>query len=189
MVPVLKGICCIFQAPTRLFPGPDVDPLPSPQSDKLPLRRPISSAPPRRPVSTRSVIIVLWSVCLNRFVFQTTSGLRLSEGALTFLVFPEAASTNTHLQWETPSTLSPFLHRWLDHRFLNHWIQPHHGEVGWFILFWTTSFRFPDLCWSHQCTSKARNPSLPPCWLQPHSWIRNSFSVQLASFQPYALER
>lgn len=45
----------ILQVPTRLFLGPDVDPLPLPRSDKLPLRRPISSAPPRRQVNTWQV--------------------------------------------------------------------------------------------------------------------------------------
>ena len=191
VVPGLKWKPFYFAGPYTIVSGPRRGSTPIASVRQASTQAPnIISSTQKTSKYLTSDIIILWSMCLSRFMFQTISGLRLLEAAPTFLVFPEAASTNTHLPWETPSTLLPFLQRWLGHRFLKHWI--HNGEVpgdSFFSFQQQILFRSLDLCWSHQCTSKARNPSLPPCWLLPLSWIRNSFSVQLALFQPYALER
>lgn len=44
---------------------------------------------------------------------------------------------------------------------------------------------FLHLWWNQRCTFKAKSRSLPRCWLQLHSWIRNSSSVWHQSFLPF----
>lgn len=99
MVPLLKRELFYFSGPYTIVSGPRRGSTPIASVRQASTQAPniISSTQKTSKYLIRDVI-VLWSKCLSRFVFQTTSALRLSEGALTFLVFPEAASTNTRLQ-------------------------------------------------------------------------------------------
>lgn len=99
MVPVLNRELLSFSGPYTIVSGPRRGSTPIASVRQASTQAPniISSAQKTSKYLIRDVI-VLWSMCLSPFVFQTTSGLRLSEGVLTFPVFPEVASTNTHLQ-------------------------------------------------------------------------------------------